>query len=191
MRCGLVESRVRAQPRVFSDRAASWYFRSTPGTALKTWFLVGSLAAFSLGCHSRDEFAVLRFPGSSLATRIDRRPTHLFLAEYDRVLCLERDGRELARRTMFPDSGGYSRTNAHDLGQSKTLLLSAFDAYVPDHDRAEIQPLDRNAAAPRGTHVGAFDTDDDGHWRFIAASERPEASVEPKGGWRCRSSSTT
>ena len=107
---------------------------------------------------------------------------HLFLAEYERVLVLERDGREVARHPMFPDTGGYSRTNAYDLGRSRTLLLSAFDAYVLDYDRGEIQTVERNGAKADGTYVGAFDTDDGGHWRFIAASERPEASVEPKGG---------
>jgi hypothetical protein len=144
--------------------------------------LVGSLVALSVGCHSRPESAVLRYPGSSFAARIERSATHLFLAEYDRVLVLERDGREVARRAMFPDSGGYGRTNAYDLGQSKTLLLSAFDAYVLDYDRAEIRALDRNGAAARGTYIGAFDSDTDGHWRFIGAAEKPEASVEPKGG---------
>jgi hypothetical protein len=83
---------------------------------------------------------------------------------------------------MFPDTGGYNRTNAYDLGRSRTLLLSAFDAYVLDYDRGEIQTVERNGAKADGTYVGAFDTDDGGHWRFIAASERPEASVEPKGG---------
>jgi hypothetical protein len=91
------------------------------------------------------------------ASRIDRSAKHPFLAEYDRVLVLERDGKELARRPMFPDTGGYGRTNVYDLGNSKTLLLSAFDAYVLDYDRADIQVVDQCAVEVPDDQAVAID----------------------------------
>jgi hypothetical protein len=45
---------------------------------------------------------------------------------------------------MFPDTGGYSRANVHDLHNSQLLILSALDANLLDYNRREITELERN-----------------------------------------------
>ena len=149
---------------------------------MKTYFLVASLFSVSTGCHSPDQSAVFRYPASSVAIRIERKGAHPFLAEYNRVLILERQGKEVARRAMLVDTGGHSRTNIYDLGDSKLLLISVFDAYVIDFGHDQVGELDRKATVVSGNYLGAFDSGAQQHWRFVPSNEQPEAPVEPRGG---------
>ena len=141
--------------------------------------LVGVLVA---ECDRREPPAVFRYPNTGLAIRIERTPMHAFLAEYRRTLVVDREGREVVRRVMFSDSGGYSRVNVYDVGTSDLLLLSAFDVYLVNSSDGSVRELDRLHVTPNGAYLGAFASDEARRWRFVPASEAPELSIEPRGG---------
>ena len=103
--------------------------------------------------------------------------THAFLAEYDRTVTIEIDGRPAARKTLFPDSGGYSRTNLYRLDAQHALLRDADASYTIDLASGAISKDDQRRKA--GMFIGGFDIDTSKSWTFIPSSEREELEPLP------------
>src|SRR5262249_41956323 len=85
-----------------------------------------------VSCARAQERALVHVPGSSVVIAIERVSPHAVLAEYDRTVTIEINGRPAARQTLFPDSGGYSRTNLYRLDAQHALLRDADASYTID-----------------------------------------------------------
>jgi hypothetical protein len=117
--------------------------------------------------------------GAILALRL--RPTHAFLAEYDRTLVLRlADGREIAC-DLLADTGGYARTHLYAFRDGSYLLRGSFDAVRIEATNPAIAPVSRDIE-DASEYVGAFDFDERRRWRFFALAESRERDLEPKGG---------
>jgi hypothetical protein len=111
-------------------------------------------------------------------------PMHPYLAEYKRMLVLRKAGSPDQQVEMFPDTGGYSRTQLYKLPDGKFLVSSFFDAFVIDLSKHSIVAY-TGTAAYAGTYLGAFDNTRQGNseeWKFIDASHSPEQELVAQGG---------
>ncbi len=131
-------------------------------------------------CSANSKPAEFKVPQSNVSLVIEREPTHAFLAEYNRTLVLFVDGKERTRIRMFPDTGGYSRTNIYKASNSIYILRDAADVY--ELDVANLTLKGRESREAKGIFVGCFDMDDLREWGFIAATEREEMPAEFRGG---------
>lgn len=122
-----------------------------------------------LGCSTKyDYVAETKIEG--LILRIGLKHSHPFLAEYKRVLEVERGGR-VEIKEMFPDSGG-----------------NAWVAVVDDRGRLEVRDLggiqfsDRlpSSARKHREYLGRFDFDAKKSYRFISASSDPREPQPPR-----------
>ncbi len=120
--------------------------------------------------------AVFKVPQSTVEIVLERRCIHLFLAEYERTLVLQADGKEVLRQKAADDSGGYSRMNVFQVSSTEYFLRGEMDF---DKHELDIKRLKINSGSllenPTSTKfVGAFDSDEKREWRFISADERSE-----------------
>jgi hypothetical protein len=63
---------------------------------------------------------------------VERLSRHLYLAEYERTIIIEKGGRPIMQLKIFPDTGGYSRANLYRLDGHTLLLRDAADSYTID-----------------------------------------------------------
>lgn len=125
--------------------------------------------------------AVAFFPKSSSQIVMELEPMHPWLAEYKRFAVIRENGKPARRLEIFPDTGGYSRTQLYRL-PSGILLLNGF------FDSVKINPATHSlisgpeVAAVDGTYLGAFDRTRDGKWQFIDAARSPEQRLVAGGG---------
>jgi hypothetical protein len=124
--------------------------------------------------------AVAKLPNSPSKIVLQLEPMHPWLAEYKRFAVIRRLGEPDERIEMFPDTGGYSRTQLYSLPDGIFLLNGFFDS-------VKIYPAKRKLiSGPEGeisgTYLGAFDRTHDGNWQFIEAVKSPEQSLVAGGG---------
>ena len=125
--------------------------------------------------------ATAKFPDSASQIIIQLEPMHPYLAEYRRTLVLRKNGALDQHVEMFPDSGGYSRTQLYRLPGGLFLLRGFFDSFKIDLANSSFV-ADSETGAIVGTYLGAFDDTDDGKWLFIDASHSPEQPLVAGGG---------
>lgn len=122
-----------------------------------------------VGCSVKyDYVAETKIEGFIL--RIGLKHSHPFLAEYKRVLEVERDGR-VEKKEIFPDTGG-----------------NAWVAVVDDRGRLELRDLggiqfsDKlpSSARKHREYLGRFDFDAKKSYRFIPASSDPREPQPPR-----------
>ena len=131
-----------------------------------------------VGKASYSREAVFAIDGTSKVLSLDRRATHVFLAEYERTLVFCDRGEEIFR---FAAAG-----TAEDLSRMNVYQIDKFNLYLAgDHssDRYIVNTLGPAISReilgemPTGAKfVGAFDRDEHG-WRFISVSERAEIPI--------------
>ncbi|SRR6266566_1335499 len=142
-------------------------------------FGLGVAALFILLWPAPTYRASYSVAGTNVEVAIELKPMHPYLAEYERTLILAGSTKQKEQK-MFPDTGGYLRTNVYSLGDGRFLIKGFFDEWL-----VQTQPLQINESLqtnqPRGIFIGAFD-DIDHKWRFIPAAERTEQPVIPSGG---------
>ena len=117
--------------------------------------------------------AVCQIPNSAISIILERRNIHLFLAEYERTLVLDIDGKEVLRHEVAIDTGGYSRMNVFRISEDEYLLVGqlSFDRYLLNVSTKALHRLREGSQFDSGRFVGSFDRDEKG-WRFISVSER-------------------
>ena len=143
--------------------------------------LIAFVAAIALSaCAGRQERAIVHVPASAATITIERTTTHPFFAEYDRAAITQVDGRPATRQTLFPDSGGYSRTNLYRLDAQHALPRDADASYTVGLAGGVVSKDDERRTA--GMFIASFDIDDGKEWRFIRSSERGELETEFHGG---------
>lgn len=112
-------------------------------------------------------------PGTSSVAIVQLEPMHLYLAEYKRALVLRKPGMPDQKIEMFPDTGGYSRTQLYRLNKEVFLVRGFFDAYLIDTNNHTISPASETIK-DKGEYLGAFD---DKH-----LGETKEQQLEAGGG---------
>ena len=139
---------------------------------------VGYETSFRLifGKASYSTKAMFQVPQTSVEIILERRAIHLFLAEYERTLILNLDGKEVLRRAIAIDTGGYSRINVYQISPTEYFLSGDLS-----HDKYELNITQRKLNSAMSTEkpsstkfIGAFDVDEKRNWRFISADERIE-----------------
>lgn len=120
--------------------------------------------------------AVYQIPGTTEEIVVERRATHLFLAEYDRELVFRIGDREFARKTAAADTGGYCKMKLYRTSPTNYFLCGelSHDAYILDVTGRSIRDVGYEERFSRATYLGVFDNDDNVPWRFIAANQRAE-----------------
>jgi hypothetical protein len=123
--------------------------------------------------HSSE--AVFKIPGISAELVLERRGTHLFLAEYERTLILRVGLREIMRQEAAADTGGYSRMNVYQISPSEYFLSGelSYDRYSLDMSVPAINKATLEEKPANSRFIGCFDHDEEG-WRFIPEPERVE-----------------
>jgi hypothetical protein len=125
--------------------------------------------------------ATYRDPTSGVQIVLRLVPSHPYLAEYDRTVLLRSNSGRKVQVDLFPDTGGYSRTQLYRVSNTRYWLKGSFDSAMIDVSTQSIE-VRETLADPSGTYLGAFARDTKEGWRFLPASVSPEASLEPKGG---------
>jgi hypothetical protein len=95
---------------------------------------------------------------------------HPYLAEYRRAVVLRKPGESDVRKDMFPDTGGYSRTQLYRLSDGRFVIRGFFDAFLIDPQEHSISAADAKLVET-AKYLGAFDGLHDGAWRFIPGPE--------------------
>lgn len=120
--------------------------------------------------------AVFRVPRTNIEIILERRAIHLFLAEYERTLVLRVDEKEVLRKEVAADSGGYSRMNVYQISPAEYFLIGdmEFDRHVLDITRQKLNSIISAEKPSSAKFVGAFDIDEKRSWHFITVTEREE-----------------
>jgi hypothetical protein len=146
----------------------------------------GALIALLISLGAYDYYfpatyeAAIKLPAPGVRVLMQFQPDQPFLAEYRRFLVLRRPGTEDQRIEMFPDTGGYGRTQVYRLPDGGFLVQGYFD-------EVKIDPAIRNLAVhyngpdAGATYIGAFDRSG-GEWRFVEAKYSPEQKLVAGGG---------
>jgi hypothetical protein len=71
-------------------------------------------------------------PDSGTTVLVERGPSHVFLAEYQRRVIVEIEARARNQHEMFADTGGYSRANLYRIDAGIALLRDADVSYTID-----------------------------------------------------------
>lgn len=133
-----------------------------------------------------------RLPGTNSIVEVQLQPMHLYLAEYRRAIVLHSPNAADVRMEMFPDTGGYLRTQLYRLKDGRFVIEGFFDAFVVDPEKQSISHADAKIVNT-AQYLGAFDDTGDGRWRFIPASESPKQWLQitkPANRLRAASEST-
>jgi hypothetical protein len=142
--------------------------------------VLGSLAAYGYFFPPQYE-ASLKLADSASELIVQIEPMHPYLAEYRRSLVLQKKGVPDQRIEMFPDTGGYLRTQLYRLPDGTLLVSGFFDAFRLDPVKHSIVPYNETVTHA-GVYLGAFDDTAKHEWRFIDASQSPEQELIAKGG---------
>jgi hypothetical protein len=125
--------------------------------------------------------ATTTLPNTDSEVIMQLEPMHPYLAEYRRSLVFRTNGKRDQHVEMFPDTGGYSRSQLYRLSNGLFLIQGSFDSVRIDvNKRSLVVEPDTHSAI--GIYLGAFDDNGDGNWRFFSASQSPEQSLIAGGG---------
>lgn len=124
--------------------------------------------------------AVYKIPESSMELVLERRLTHLFLGEYERILILREGNRELLRQGIASDTGGYSRMCVYKTSSTEYYLrgMLDFDKFILDLSGPAFRKLNDKFQSNDSRFIGCFDRDPFG-WRFIPAKDQPRQRFKP------------
>lgn len=120
---------------------------------------------------SRDNFSIV----------IELTNAHPFLAEYKSELVLLKQGKEISRKQLFFDTGGYSDFNLYLCGSDMYALVGYFGSMIVDSALPSISQgqCDKDELE----YIGVFSWGKKKNWKFYSEEELPEKSILPmKGG---------
>ena len=86
-------------------------------------FTLSLIFCASCNAQNNGSFATLKLEGSNASIQIKRVHIHAFLAEYDRYLILNVNGKPVVEVQISTDTGGYSRANVFSTNSSSTLIV--------------------------------------------------------------------
>ena len=141
--------------------------------------IIARTACLQVSCRGAKHWAAYNPQEGGISIAIELVNIHAFLAEYDRFAVLVEDGKEILRKKLFPDSGGYASSNLYRCGAKKYILKGYFDTWVVDLDARTIAEGKCEMAKPE--YIGIFEGGASASWQFRSSSERKESVFEPKG----------
>jgi hypothetical protein len=147
-------------------------------------FILSLFFCASCNAQNNGSFATLKLEGANASIQIRRVHIHAFLAEYDRYLILNVNGKPVVEVQISTDTGGYSRANVFSTNLGSTLIVQdRMGRYEIDVESQKIKELDGNDCAnPKDSNfIGAFDTDESKKWQFIPASKRKQMPMLVSG----------
>lgn len=145
--------------------------------------VLGGLVAFGY-CFPSQYQAIAKPAGWASEIIVQITPSHPYLAEYQRALVLRKSGIPDRRINLFPDTGGYTRTQLYRLANGTFLVSGFFDAFIIDVGKHSIVAC-TGALAHGSVYLGAFDNVRDGNskeWKFIDARQSPEQELVAHAG---------
>jgi hypothetical protein len=100
-------------------------------------------------------------------------PSHPYLAEYDRSVEVAFASGTTSRIELFPDSGGYARSQLYEAPDGSLFVKGYFDVAQVNQLEGSIlvnvRPVPKDAK-----YLGAFDYVQDVGFRFVSAEESAE-----------------
>ena len=105
---------------------------------------------------------------------------HFYLAEYKRSIVLRKDGLPDQKLELFPDTGGYLRTQVYQSGDGKFMVKGYFDAAGIDTKDHKLLPY-QTATVDSSIYLGAFDDSTEGKWSFLPAPQSAEQKLQAGG----------
>ena len=142
--------------------------------------MVGLLLLLA-ACNSDEPVpASVEFSTDQVRLTITRIATHPFLSRHDLRLTLGGPGGCSSETELFPDTGYVSRRNLYLTRAGLLYVVGQFDARVIDPLQclitlAEFRTLDRYV-----TFLGSFDENEQKHWTYFPAGQRPELPFEKR-----------
>lgn len=140
--------------------------------------MLAIIPIFMVSCAGSKHFAEHKLPEGQTAIAMEIICTHAFLAEYDRFAILLEDGKEILRKKLYPDTGGYASTNLYRSSPHKYVLNGNFDTWVVDLDTKTI--TEGNPDFPKTEYIGIFANAASESWQFYPSSKRKEKLLEGK-----------
>jgi len=115
-------------------------------------------------------------PGTNVSLQIVLKPTHPYLAEYERTLIVS-NGQQKATSRIFNDTGGYGKLNIYSTGPRSILVQGPFEVVGVNLDTLTIES---NPAPTRVSpnYLATFTKSNNSGWRFIPASEQSEQEIK-------------
>jgi hypothetical protein len=126
--------------------------------------------------------AVTQLPGTDAHLTMTLKPSHPFLAEYERTLTLSHGNKDDVRQVLLSDTGGYSRSQLYALPNGDFLLTSYFDQRAIISTKNKSISILKETLSSDAKYLGAFTDDSSRTWRFMKAVESPEQSLVATGG---------
>jgi hypothetical protein len=124
--------------------------------------------------------ASVEFSSDQVRLTITRVATDLFLSRHNLRLKVTGPGGCSIEVELFPNTGYASRRNLYQAGAGVLYVVGQFDARVIDVPHctitlAEFRTLDRYV-----TFLGSFDENEQKHWTYFPANQRPELPFEKR-----------
>jgi hypothetical protein len=133
-----------------------------------------------MGEASYSTEAIFQVPDSSIQIVLERRAIHMVFAEYERTLVVRDGVEELLRKEVAVDTGGYSRMNVFRITPTRYFLCGemSFDRHFLDFQAMTLEKAELREKPETAKFLGAFERDNNRHWRFVTAFEKGERRIE-------------
>jgi hypothetical protein len=140
-----------------------------------------ALLPIAVGCNSNiPETASLELTSFQFRLAIVRTATDPFLQRFNLTMNVQGRGGCQSSTDLFPDTGYAGRRNVYLAAKGRVYVVGQYDARVIDTQNcqaslAEFRHLDRDVI-----FLGSFDHDQQKHWKYVSALERPELPFEKR-----------
>lgn len=145
------------------------------------WWVIGiSLLSVAAGCNSNvPETASVELTAIQLRLTIVRMATDPFLQRFNLTMNIQGEGCHSSIE-LFPDTGYAGRRNVYWAAKGRVYVVGQYDARVIDPHNCqanltEFRHLDRDVI-----FLGSFDQDQEKHWKYVTALQRPELPFEKR-----------
>lgn len=115
-------------------------------------------------------------PGTDASLQIILKPTHPYLAEYERTLVVSKGPQKVTSR-IFNDTGGYGKLNIYSNGPRSILVQGPFEVVSVNLDSLTIES-NPSATKVSTNYLATFTNSNTSGWRFIPASEQSEQEIK-------------
>lgn len=145
-----------------------------------SFILFGIIALSLLSCRSGRNYSAVYTPKEgSISIVMELVKSHPFLSENERYIILMENGKEIVRKKLFPDTGGYASSNLYQGGFNRYFLKGYFDSWILDLNTRTITEGDSELSKLQ--YLGIFDMNGSSSWNFYSSSQRNEVMLKAKG----------
>lgn len=126
---------------------------------------------------------VWKVPDTKLTIAVEKRKPEMMRAEVERTMILRDNYLDKAKISLSKGLEKFARLNIYQISGNQYVLRDAFEVYQLDTQAKTLtktSPAILTATFEDATYpkfIGAFDTNENGGWRYIPASERAEIQL--------------